>query len=383
MATLADRRFSLFGGGPFHGVTRRLHLVDATGKPRIAWIVAVAWVPLAVGGLLRLVRGLPLGPLFTDLSVHARFLVALPLLLLSTQLLEKQCGGTIATAYAARLADPAGLDGIIGRAEKLRDNGWVELGLALGALTIGQLGQWGVGAGPTGLFHGISRHPDWSVMRVWYGTVSFPLWQFLSARWIWRWIIWSYVLVRVSRLPLAATAAHPDHAAGLGCFAWPLAGYLWYVGAFASVFAGAAATQIINGEIAVSGVAPIAAILVVVAILVGYGPLLPFTPKLYAAKRSDLAKYTLLGFEYMRAFDGKWLGAPREEKLLGTPDIQSLNDLGSAFQMVLTTRLTVFAPARMKMVVVAVALPMLPLLVTIIPLKTVMPRLASVMLGGL
>mgnify|MGYP001550623273 CR=1 FL=1 len=60
-----------------------------------------------------------------------------------------------------------------------------------------------------------------------------------------------------------------------------------------------------------------------------------------------------------------------------------LNDIGAAVQMVLTTRLTVFAPARMKMVVVAVLLPMLPLLATMIPLKTVMPRLASVMLGGL
>ena len=383
MATLADRRFSLFGGGPFHGAIRKLHLVDAAGKPRIATIVAVAWLPIALGGALRYLRGLPLDPLVTDLSVHARFLVALPLLLLSTQLLERQCGGAVATAYAAQLAEPRALDGILERAEKMRDSGWVELALALGALTIGQLGQWGIGAGPTGLFHGIERHPDWSVMRVSVGTVSFPLWQFLSARWLWRWIIWTYVLVRVSRAPLAATAAHPDHAAGLGCFAWPLAGYLWYVGAFASVFAGASATQMIDHEITVAAVAPVAAILIVAAILVGYAPLLAFTPKLYAAKRSDLAKYTLLGFEYMRDFNAKWLGASREEKLLGTPDIQSLNDIGAAFQMVLTTRLTVFAPARLKMVVVAVVLPMLPLLATMIPLKSVMPRLASVMLGGL
>ena len=124
-------------------------------------------------------------------------------------------------------------------------------------------------------------------------------------------------------------------------------------------------------------------VLIAGAIIVGYAPLLAFTPQLYRIKRRDLKNNTVLGFEYMRRFDAKWVRTTPDDSLLGTPDIQSLNDIGSAYQIVLTTRLTVFAPIRMKNVAIAVILPMLPLIATVIPLETVIPRLASAVFGVL
>jgi hypothetical protein len=381
MATLTDRGFSLYAGGPFHGLVRRLHLVTSTGEPRIAWIVAIAWVPLMVGSLLRIALGSRANPMVLDLSVHARFLVGLPLLLVSTRLLDAQTRGAVRVVYGAELADPGEVDKVLARAVKLRDNAWVELALALVALTLGQLGIWGV-LGPTGIVHGMERHTEWTFARVWYGTISFPLLQFLSLRWLWRWVIWTVVLVRMSRLPLAAIASHPDHAAGLSCFAWPIAGYLWYVAALSSVLSGAWASQLIAHRITVPSLGPTIAMLVVAAAIVGYGPLLVFTPQLYAVKRRDLAKNTLLGFDYMRRFNVKWLPSPRDDELLGTPDIQSLNDLGASFQVVLLTRLTVFDIRRMKNLVLAVVLPLLPLIATTVPLQSVIRKLAGVLLPG-
>ena len=66
------------------------------------------------------------------------------------------------------------------------------------------------------------------------------------------------------------------------------------------------------------------------------GPMLVFAPKLAAAKRAGLREYGTLAQRYVREFDGKWLrgGAPADEPLVGTADIQSLADLGNSFEVV-------------------------------------------------
>ncbi len=73
--------------------------------------------------------------------------------------------------------------------------------------------------------------------------------------------------------------------------------------------------------------------LMVFAIL---GPMLVFGAKLEAAKRAGLRDYGTLAQRYVREFDDKWLrgGAPTDEPLVGSADIQSLADLGGAFEMV-------------------------------------------------
>jgi hypothetical protein len=378
MATLSERPFTMFGGGPFLAWLRRLHHVTPSGTLRISWFVCVAWLPLVLGAALRMLFGRPPSPIVLDISVHVRVLVALPLLLWSTQLLEAQSRGAVRMLYDGELAEPAKLDPIFDAAARLRNNGWIELAIGLVALAIGQLGLWGV-LGPTGVFHGVEHHTEWSFARVWYGTISLPLFQFLSLRWMYRWAVWSYVLLRLSRLPLAATASHPDHAAGLSCLAWPVVGYDWYVAAFSAVLSGAWATQLIDHRVTVPHLWPTVTILVIGAIIVGYAPLLVFTPQLYAVKRQDLLKNMMFGLTYTREFDAKWLTGRPQESPLGVSDIQSLNDLGGAFQVVASTRVTVFSVASMKGVVIAVVLPLIPLIATVVPLESVVKKL----MGGL
>ena len=382
MATLTDRGYSFSNGGPFYDLSQKLHLLGPSGAMRFSWLVVIAWVPLVLAGAVQLALHRPVSPLLRDISVHMRFLVALPLLLVSSSLLDAQCRGAVRVLYDAKLADPPALDPIMMRAEVLRTSGWAELVLALVSLLIGQLGLWGVTA-PTGLFQGVEHHTLWSFSRIWYGVVAFPLWQFLSLRWMWRWAVWIYTLVRLSRLPLAAVASHPDQAGGLGSLAWPLAGYSWYVAAFASVLAGAWDTQLLEHRLTISSLAPAVATLLFGAILLGYVPLLVFTPQLYAVKRRDLFKHSLFGFEYSRQFEQKWLEAPRGDVLVGTEDIQGLSAYALTLQNVQATRLTVFNPKRVKSLVVAVVLPMIPILATLIPLESVVPRLTGVLVPGL
>ena len=73
-----------------------------------------------------------------------------------------------------------------------------------------------------------------------------------------------------------------------------------------------------------------------------YGPLLFFLPQLVAAKKAGLFEYGRLAERYVREFHAKWLAGrppPADEPLIGSADIQSLADLGNAYNIVEGLRL--------------------------------------------
>ena len=66
-----------------------------------------------------------------------------------------------------------------------------------------------------------------------------------------------------------------------------------------------------------------------------------FAPQLAQAKRTGNREYGRLAQRYVREFDAKWLrgGAPADESLVGSSDIQPLAALGNSFEVVRTMRL--------------------------------------------
>ena len=75
---------------------------------------------------------------------------------------------------------------------------------------------------------------------------------------------------------------------------------------------------------------------VVFLLLLVLGPLCVFAPRLAQVKRQGLLEYGALASRYVDEFDQKWLrgGAPLDEPLVGSGDIQSLNDLAGSFEVV-------------------------------------------------
>jgi hypothetical protein len=67
-------------------------------------------------------------------------------------------------------------------------------------------------------------------------------------------------------------------------------------------------------------------------LVVALGPLLRFLPHLTSARRHGLFQYGTLAQRYVRGFDAQWLRgkALAEETFLGSGDIQSLADRGTA-----------------------------------------------------
>ena len=81
-------RFSLAIGGPLYDLYRRARLLDPPIElleRRVAAVVAVAWLPLLLLSLIdgKAVAGVRV-PFVMDFSVHARLLIALPLMVAAT-----------------------------------------------------------------------------------------------------------------------------------------------------------------------------------------------------------------------------------------------------------------------------------------------------------
>ena len=79
----------------------------------------------------------------------------------------------------------------------------------------------------------------------------------------------------------------------------------------------------------------------------------------------------------MREFDTKWMrgGAPADEPLIGSADIQSLADLGNSFEVVKGMRFVPFTLQTVLHLAIVTLLPVLPLTLTMISLEELLGRL--------
>jgi hypothetical protein len=212
---------------------------------------------------------------------------------------------------------------------------------------------------------------------MWYGYVSLPLFQFLLLRWYYRVFIWARFLWQVSRLELKLVPTHPDRVGGLGFLANTAYAFLPLALAHGAVLAGMLANRILHlGAKLPEFKAEIVLMLFFVQFLV-FGPLFAFAAQLARAKRTGLGEYGSLATRYVREFDGKWLraGAPPDEPLIGTADLQSLADLGNSFEVVKGMRLAPVTRDAILQLAAATLLPVVPLLLTMMPWDELLKRL--------
>ena len=366
---------------PFNSVLARVHLLHEDGGIRAVPLVVIAWLPLCLGALWTVLLGDRTQPILFDLSVHTRLLVGIPVVVFAEHLLDVRCRGAVMMMYENEIAEATVLDRVIDRAERLRDSRVATIAIIVLAVIAGQAVLWGV-TGPTGLFAGVAHAGDLSFARVWYSCVAQPLVQFLLLRWLWHWVIWSYVVLHLSRLPLATTAMHPDHAAGLAFLGGPISAFTGFLFGVSCVISSAWGTQILHGRTTMQGLIPSFVVFAIIAVAVACGPQVAYVGQLYNARYRELWHYHTFALEYVRDFHSKWLLKPASDEL-GSSDIQSLNDLGGAYGTLEKTRLLPIGKRTLVSIVVAALIPMLPIAATAVPLTQLLKRVGSAMLGGI
>jgi hypothetical protein len=189
--------------------------------------------------------------------------------------------------------------------------------------------------------------------------------------------IWARFLWQSSRLELKLIPTHPEGAAGLGFLDQTSAAFAPLLLAHGVLLAGLMANPIFFAGAKLTDFKMEFLGGVVVLLLLVLGPLLVFSPGLMRAKRTGLREYGMLASRYVSEFDLKWVrgGATDDSQLLGSGDISSLADLGNSFQVIRDMKPFPFGKDTVIQLVVITLLPVLPLVLTMIPLKELIMKL--------
>ena len=384
--------FSLVLGGPLYQIIRRAHLSgDALSllQRRVLVITLVAWLPLLI---LATLGGRAWGsavpvPFLLDVEVHVRFLLTLPLLVVAELVVHQRMRPLVHEFLARGLipeASRARFEAAVAGAQRLRNSALTEAVLVVLVYVVGLVIWPRVLALDVATWYAVPT-PDGRLLSPagwWFVYVSLPLFQFILLRWYFRLFIWVRFLAQVARCRLSLVPTHPDHVGGLGFLSSSVVAFAPLLAAHGALLAGGIANRIFFQGAALPDFKVELAVVVVFLLLVVLGPLLLFTPRLAEARRVGLREYGGLAQRYVRAFDDKWLrgGAPPEEPLVGSADLQSLADLGNSFELVRSMRVAPITRDAIVQLAVITLLPVAPLLLTMISLEELLKRLLQVVL---
>jgi hypothetical protein len=378
--------------GYFESVLMRKRGIDISNKPqkKIAILVALAaWVPLFI---LSIIEGYAFGdavkiPFIFDFAPHIRFLVAIPILFAANTIINPRLAFTAEEFLKRDIIPPADRDRYVKLSrifERLNKSPLDEIVIfiiayiwAIFYIYIGtpvNTSTWTITI--SGGERAITA-AGW-----WYLLVSTPIYQFLIFRWLWRFNVWLYFLYKVSKMDLNLIPSHPDGMGSLGFLTFTARSFGILIFCSSLVLSATIANAIAYAGASFFEYEKTLIAVVIVLTLFILLPSLFFAGHLIRTKRRGLLEYGNLASIYTRRFHLKWIKgeSAESEELLGTGDIQSLADLANSYSVIQKMNLFPFDLQTVLALVMMGAMPMLPLLLTAVPIGDIFKAISGVVL---
>ena len=377
---MADEQ-DLFENAPPVGVERRLGLVRPNSRNvgrRALLLVSIGWAPLLLLAIAEsaLAGSDEITPMLREVGLHARYLVAVPLLVLAENVCAPRLNDIVrqfVVGGVVRKSEVGRLDEAVASTRRLLDSTGAEIVVVALAYAF---------VGAAMISHPLDQAPAWvkggvasrySLAGWWHLLVSVPLLLVLIFGWLWRLALWARLLALISRFDLRLVASHPDHCAGLGFLGQSLRAFAIVALALAVIVAGRSAHLVLAGDELYFN----AGVLVAIALLF-IAPLFVFSPKLSSTWRRGAFEYGAIAGEVGGAFEQKWLKDHEDDRaILDQPDFSATTDLYSVASNVFSMR---FLPLDLRdLIALAVALlaPFAPVILLAFPLEVIWKRLIS------
>ena len=384
-APSADERakqipISLIRGGAFYRVQVKAGLIHPRTwdlQRRVPLAVAITWLPLvilaATHGGVGDVRAL-----LVDYRVYSRAFIAIPLLLIAQVTMEtrfREMAQHFLDANIIRMADLSRFREIMQRIRRLRDSSLPELLIMIAIyVQVGYLVESGRVASAV---WAVDQTSGLMTPAGYYAMlVTHALFLTLMSIALWKWLIWIEVLRQISRMHLQLDATNGDLTAGLGFLSDIPRAFVPVVLSVAAVSGANWRAQISSGQLTLDFLRWPAAALAVILLLIFFLPLALFTPALLREKRLSTRVYGSMQHLVSLQFRRKWTSRHQNvTELLGAPDVSSLADLSVAFKNIEQMVAFPFRKTTAIAFLLALALPMIPVITTNIPLKAIMKGL--------
>jgi hypothetical protein len=377
---------SMFGitDGPWSHLLERLHLVRhgrVHSRPAVLWSIALTWVPLLV---LSLVEGVAWSgslqvPFLRDFLPYGQFLLAVPALIVAEAVIGSRLARAAAGLRRSEVLSPGdgpALDALLHRAASVWGgrtvNGLILL-LTLGAtvLSLFEVREWLTGGWQ--YVDDRTTLPGW-----WYLFVSLPVMRFLALRWLWRLLVWAWVLWRTARLDLQPRPVHPDRAGGLAFLGEAQVAFGWLVFACGVQLSCLVADRVFFEEATLLDFRAYLFAFVLIALVVLLLPLMAFLPKLSEARFDTLLFLSGRGFEGSGALDGRLRSHPDAD--LPATEVSGLADYGALFENARLMRPIPLEWRHIGVLVLAAVVPFVPLVFVAMPAQQVLRTLAQLLL---
>ena len=374
-------QFSLFDGDRVNRLFSSLGVGGRRARDLVARcliLVGLTWVPLAV---LAFLGGLGKGPggenFFKDIAAYMQLVLGLPLFVVAERIISvhtRKAASQFVSTGAIRHQDAARLSKFHSTIERFRksiasDLVCIAIAYFLSAMTILPMIDDGKRTWhayiPEGGIHEVLSAAGW-----WEILVALPLLNYWWLRWIWKIILWSWYLFRLSRFHLRLVASHPDRTGGIGFlsdvqtrFGLVILAYgvtnVASTIAYKMAFEGAVLT-----DYSVWG--PLVGFIIGAPLLFTI-PLFMFTKQLHRAKKRALERYHKRAIERAVAFEQKWLD-PRShgtDDTAGEAELTGLSNLNAVYDHIRKMRVVPFDARsflELTMQTVGSLLPILPYL---------------------
>ncbi|MGH7332602.1 MAG: hypothetical protein ACREKS_07600 [Candidatus Rokuibacteriota bacterium] len=384
--------FSLLDQDPLYRAQRVAHLIPSRGHGivrRVIVVVLVAWLPLVLWALLHR-RAFPeagIEPLLQHFGVHARFLIAIPLLLLAEPLAQAVGRRIVSYFLSSGLVLAADRPSFIGIIEGCR--ALLRSRVALLVIVVLAFGNAAVASRDVIHLHevywgllGTGSEQRLGFAAWWYLWVSRPLYAVLLFSWIWRLVVTVILLWRISRLDLQLVPTHPDGCGGLGFLQTLPTAFAPVILAASTVLAARWGHDVLYHALPVESLRVSMGLFVVLVLLLFLAPLLVFVPKLAALRRQSLLAYGALVGRHGHLVEQRWIRgeAVEDRGLLAAPELGPVADTLTLYEAVVRMRAAPIGKQSIITVAAAAIVPMLPVVAIQVPIKDQLLSMIKILL---
>jgi hypothetical protein len=359
--------------------------IGSLNSPQVAAVaVAITWLPLIV---LASLQGLALGPsraesVLLDPAILARFLVALPILIIAPSKSSEIINGVAAHFLRAGLISGADVDryrAIVRQRTLLRKSRVGEciclaLAYAFSAIYVPVFLRDLASSWRT---LGSGGHHSLSLAGWWFVTVCEPLYLFVLLRFLYRIALWWVFLWKTSRLNLQLHSVHPDGAGGLGFLGLTLNAFRLPAFAISVSFAGGVANLVLLKGVPASELKYEIAALILIVVGLFVVPLsLFYQRELSKARDRDVLNYWVLLEAQLRNFERKWIASGSDRMATLTPaDFSQVTGPSSILERVPRMTLLPFEYKDVLLLVATVLVPFIPVAALVVPLASMLRRI--------
>ena len=342
---------------------------DENTTVRILILTGVAWLPLVIltfidGTLFN--RDITI-PFIKDIIPYVRCLIVIPLLVMADNVIEPMMARVINYLKTSGLVPDMEKEKLNDAVEKmayLMNSKLILLVLLMLAILFSFImrsdydDMWTERGVTSWMLHLENGEVNETLAGTWFLLITSPLVSFFLYRWIWRFVNWSILLKRVSRMKLELCASHTDLAGGLGVIGKEHSFFVFLFFILATLLSSDLAANMLYEEEVLISVKQVVVVFIVLSIIVILLPLMFFSRKLVDLKHDALVEYSTLQNRISNDFHRHWIKEEADD-LVDSMQPSAMADYSAVFENVGNMRLQ---PVDSKLIIAMAGILLIPFL---------------------